>query len=110
MTREEAAPYLRRLFAAGDEGLRPDQFATAFSIPVPLAMVTLEGLYRQRLVARVPNPNGAGYVCRIPKRGDAQAGFLYEPQGETMIRLKKAKRSKRRDAARALPPDQIPLF
>ena len=107
MTRDEAAPYLRRLFAAGDDGLSPSEFAQAIGLSVPTAMAILEDLYRQRLVARVPNPKGMGYLCRIPKRGDHQAGFLYEPQGETMIKLKKAKKGK---AAKPAKADQIPLF
>ena len=107
MTRDEAAPYLRRLFAAGDDGLSPQAFAEALGLSLPSAMAVLEDLYRQQLVARVPNPRGMGYLCRIPKRGDAQAGFVYEPQGETMVKLKKAKKSK---AAKQRKADQIPLF
>lgn len=107
MTRDEAAPYLRRLFASGDDGLSPPAFAEAFSIPIQLAMSHLEVLYRQRLVSRVPNQRGAGYVCRIPKKGDLQNGFLFDVQGETMVKLKKAKKAK----ALAKPVvDQISLF
>lgn len=107
MTRDEAAPYLRRLFAAGDEGLSPQAFAEALGLSLPPAMAILEGLYRQQLVARVPNPRGMGYLCRIPKRGDLQAGFIYEKQGETMVKLKKAKKGKAFKPPKA---DQIPLF
>lgn len=106
MTREEAAPYLRKLFASGDEGIAPLAFAGAFGLSLPAAMAILEDLFRQRLLARVPNPKGMGYLCRIPKRGDEQAGFLFEAQGETMVKLQRAKKAKRV----APKVDQIPLF
>lgn len=102
MTREEAAPYLLRLFAAGDRGILPADFALACGLTLPRAMLVLEDLYRQRLLARVPNPRGKGYVCRTPKRGDEQAGFLFDPTGEPV-------REGHERLAEPPPPPPLPL-
>lgn len=110
MTREEAAPFLLMLFASGEAGLTPAGFAEACGLPLPKALVILEDLYRQRLLARVPNPKAKGYVCRTPKRGDEQAGFLFEPQGEPVVTVSKKGKKKRRGKTAGRAPDKISLF
>jgi len=71
--------YLRTVFAAGDDGILTEKVAAKLDVDFHEARSILESLFRARKLSRLPNPRGRGLVWRIPKRGDADAGLLWEP-------------------------------
>lgn len=71
--------YLRTVFAAGDDGILTETVAEHLKVSFHEARTILESLFRARKLSRLPNPRGRGLVWRIPKRGDADAGLLWEP-------------------------------
>lgn len=89
--------FLRTVFRAGDAGITSAEVARALDLPVEAAEAVLHGLFKTRKLARIPNPRGRGLAWRIPKRGDVEAGFIWEASGDPKVtRNDEAERKRKR--------------
>jgi hypothetical protein len=103
--------YLQTVFRAGPDGISTETVAAVVDAELWDAQAVLMSLFRARKLARLPNPKGRGLVWRIPLRGDAEAGLMWDLSGDPkIVRERPALKPRPQKLRRKIQPAQLDLF